>query len=58
MTQTVSRTATGNTPPPPPRLLELIESGQFEWDNPRHREAYLRAWVNGALPQGQVPGER
>lgn len=47
MTQTVSRTATGNTPfPPHPKLLGLLERGELDWDNPRHREAYLRAWVN------------
>ena len=33
-----------------PKLRELIESGQFDWDNPRHREAYLRAWVAGTAP--------
>ena len=32
------------------RLLELLESGELDWDNPKHREAYLRAWVNGELP--------
>jgi hypothetical protein len=32
-----------------PRLLALIDSGELDWDNPRHREAYLRAWVNGEL---------
>jgi hypothetical protein len=31
------------------RLLDLLERGDFDWDNPRHREAYLRAWVNGDL---------
>ena len=33
-----------------PRLLDLLERGELDWDNPRHREAYLRAWVNGDLP--------
>ena len=33
-----------------PRLPELIGSGEFDWDNPAHREAYLRAWVNGTAP--------
>jgi hypothetical protein len=33
------------------RLLDLLESGELDWDNPRHREAYLRAWVNGELPR-------
>jgi hypothetical protein len=50
VTQTVSRTASGSTSSPPPKLLELLESGELDWDSPEHREAYLRAWVNGALP--------
>jgi hypothetical protein len=33
-----------------PRLLELIERGELDWDNEKHREAYLRAWVNGTAP--------
>ena len=55
MTQTASRTVTGNTSFPPPRLLELLESGEFDWDNLKHREAYLRAWVNGGLPKQSEP---
>jgi hypothetical protein len=35
----------------PARLLELLGSGDLDWDNPKHREAYLRAWVNGDLPE-------
>ena len=48
MTQTVSRTDSGSTSCNP-RLLDLIESGELDWDNPRHREAYLRAWVKGEV---------
>jgi len=33
-----------------PKLAALIDSGQFDWDNDKHREAYLRAWVNGTAP--------
>lgn len=33
-----------------PRLAELLESGGLDWDDQRHREAYLRAWVAGAAP--------
>ena len=33
-----------------PRLAALIDSGQFDWENDKHREAYLRAWVNGTAP--------
>jgi hypothetical protein len=50
VTQTVSRTGSGSTQPASPRLLELIETGELDWDNLRHREAYLRAWVKGSLP--------
>jgi hypothetical protein len=32
-----------------PRLLGLIERDELDWDDERHREAYLRAWVNGAF---------
>ena len=45
-----------------PRLAALLDSGQFDWENDKHREAYLRAWVNGAAPkpvrdpQGTRPG--
>ena len=62
MTQTVSQTGSGSTAPVNPKLLELLEHGELDWDNPRHREAYLRAWVNGAVPnlardpQGTCPG--
>ncbi len=38
-----------------PRLAELIGSGQFDWDNEKHREAYLRAWVNGVAPPPSRP---
>ena len=48
MTQTVSRTDSGSTSCNP-RLLDLIESGELDWDNLRHREAYLRAWVKGEV---------
>ena len=32
-----------------PRLLELLERDELDWDNPVHREAYLKAWVNGEV---------
>ena len=38
-----------------PKLAGLLESGEFDWDNPRHREAYLRAWVNDGLPKHKPP---
>ena len=58
MTQTAARTASGSTSRPNPALLDLLESGRFDWDNPRHREAYLRAWVNGALPRKAEDNDR
>jgi len=58
VTQTVSQTATGNTQSPPPRLLELLESGGLDWDDPRHREAYLRAWVSGSAPRKAEENEQ
>jgi hypothetical protein len=33
-----------------PRLLDLLERDELDWDNLKHREAYLRAWVSGELP--------
>lgn len=51
MTGTAFRTASGNTgQAASPALLSLLDSGELDWDNPRHREAYLRAWANGELP--------
>ena len=59
MTQTVTRTATGSTSSPPhPRLAGLLETGELDWDDPRHREAYLRAWLNGSLPRKAEDDER
>ena len=49
MTQTVSQTGSGSTQPASPKLLELLERNELDWDDPRHREAYLRAWLNGSV---------
>ena len=40
-----------------PRLADLLETGQFDPEDPRHREAFLRAFAAGAFsPQPpQVP---
>jgi len=38
-----------------PRLLEMVASGELDWDNPDHRAAYLRAWARGDLPREQLP---
>ena len=50
MTQTASRPGGGSTRPVNPRLADLLERGELDWDNLRHREAYLRAWVKGEVP--------
>jgi len=35
------------------RLRELIESGEFDWENPAHRVAYLKAWVKGEFSRNR-----
>ncbi len=47
---TARRVRAGDHPAVSRRLLDLLESGEFDWDNLRHREAYLRAWVTGSAP--------
>ena len=47
---TARRVRPGDHPAVNPRLLELLERDELDWDNPVHREAYLKAWVNGELP--------
>ena len=52
MTQTVTQTTGASTPSVVhPGLAALLESGEFDWDDPRHREAYLRAWLNAPRKQ-------
>lgn len=58
MTQTVTQTVSGSTSQVHPRLLHLLESGEFDWDNPRHREAYLKAWLNAPRKQEEEPVDR
>jgi hypothetical protein len=29
-----------------PKLQHLIDTDELDWDDPRHRERYLREWVN------------
>ena len=41
-----------------PRLAELLENGELDWDNPRHREAYLRHWLNRPFRQEEDPVDR
>jgi hypothetical protein len=35
------------------RLAALLESGEFDWDNPYHREAYLKAFAAGQFSAGK-----
>jgi hypothetical protein len=39
------------------KLHQLIAMGELDWDDERHREAYLKAWVKGELPARGVRGE-
>jgi len=34
-----------------PKLLELLEKDELDWENLRHREMYLKAWVAGRIPR-------
>ena len=38
-----------------PRLRELLDSGNFDWDNEYHREAYLKAWSAVRLNRRMIP---
>lgn len=29
-----------------PKLQHLIDTDELDWDDPRHREMFLREWVN------------
>jgi hypothetical protein len=31
------------------KLRELLEKDELNWDDPRHREVYLKYWVNKPL---------
>ena len=44
MTQTTSRWKSGSAFLNP-RLRKLLEEGGLDWDDPRHREAYLKYWL-------------
>ena len=50
MTQTTSRSSSGNITLNP-RLAELLQAGRLDWDDPRHRAAYLEYWVSRPVPQ-------
>ncbi len=46
---TARRLRPGGDPAVNPKLAELLERDELDWDNEKHREAYLRAWVNGEV---------
>jgi len=50
VTQTISRLNAGNTTLNP-RLQELLDSGELNWDDPRQREAYLKYWLSRPFKQ-------
>ena len=41
-----------------PRLAELLENGELNWDDPRHRETYLKYWLNRPVRQEEDPVDR
>ena len=57
MTQTVSRISTANIALNP-RLLALIERGELDMQDPRHREAFLKAWVKAPREQEDTDDRR
>ena len=34
-----------------PKLRELLEKDNLDWDNQHHREMFLKAWVAGRIPR-------
>lgn len=38
-----------------PRLAELLDSGEFDWHDARHRETFLREFVRGAFSPVKTP---
>ena len=50
MTQTTSRLNSGSGFLNP-KLRELLEKNELDWDNPRHREMYLKYWLSQPLVQ-------
>jgi hypothetical protein len=45
VTQTTSRLNSGNTILNP-RLRELLEKDELDWDDFRQRDAFLKYWIN------------
>lgn len=40
-----------------PKLRKLLEEDELDWDDPRHREAFLKAWLNTPREQEEDPVE-
>ncbi len=38
-----------------PKLQELIDKDELDWDNPRHRQAYLQEWLKAPRNQEEEP---
>ena len=40
-----------------PKLQQLLDTDELDWDNSAHREAYLKAWLNEPMDQEEDPDE-
>ncbi len=40
-----------------PKLEKLLDEDELDWDNPSHREAYLKAWLTMPREQEEDPDE-
>jgi len=40
-----------------PRLRQLLEDDDLDWDNPHHREMYLKEWVKAPREAEEDPAD-
>jgi len=40
-----------------PRLKQLLEDDDLDWDNPHHREMYLKEWVKAPRETEEKPAD-
>lgn len=40
-----------------PRLKQLLEDDDLDWDNPHHREMYLKEWVKAPRETEESPAD-
>jgi len=40
-----------------PRLRQLLEKGEFDWDDRRHRAAFLEYWIRQPQAREEEPVE-